>query len=61
MIDWYFVKLGPVIGIALAGAVGIVVVAGLLSVVVGVLDRDKFQLTGKIRAEGEEKSDSAER
>ena len=49
MIDWYFAKLGPVFGLALAAAVGIVFVAGAVSVVVGLLDRDETKRRGSNR------------
>jgi len=62
MIDWYFAKLGPVLGLALAAAVGIVFVAGLVSILVGVLDRDEtkrrgFQPNGMTAARGDEEKE----
>jgi hypothetical protein len=46
MIDWYFGKLGPVMGIAVAIAAGVVVLAGVVSVIAGVLDRDETKRRG---------------
>jgi FlaG/FlaF family flagellin (archaellin) len=46
MIDWYFGKLGPVIGIAVAIAIGVVVLAGAVSVIAGALDRDETKRRG---------------
>jgi hypothetical protein len=46
VIDWYFAKLGPVIGIAVAGAVAVGVLGGAISILVGVLDRDETKRRG---------------
>src|SRR4051812_24979047 len=46
MIDWYFAKLGPVIGLALIVSVAVMLVAAGLSVLVGGLDRDETKQRG---------------
>ena len=46
MIDWYFAKLGPVIGLALIVSVVLMLVAAGLSVLVGGLDRDETEQRG---------------